>query len=45
MQNNGAAIIYSNVIRPFVKKHEKTFEKTIEFSKGVVKDVSKEGII
>jgi receptor expression-enhancing protein 5/6 len=38
--NNGAAIIYRNIIDPFVQKHEKTFEKTL----GMAGDLAKEGV-
>ena len=43
MQNNGAAVVYNNVIGPFVKKHEKHFEKTFEMAGGLAKDLTKDG--
>ncbi len=43
MKNNGAVVIYSNIIGPFVKKHEKKFEKTFEMAGGLAKDLTKDG--
>ena len=44
MKNNGAAVIYNNVIAPFIKKHEKSIERGIEFAGGLTKDLAKDGM-
>ena len=43
MENNGAAVIYHNFIRPFIKKHEKTIEKAINMTSDLAKDAGREG--
>jgi len=37
MANNGSMIIYHRLIKPFVKKHEKTFDEVIDVAKDAGK--------
>ncbi len=30
MANNGSMVVYNRLIKPFVKKHEKTFDAAID---------------
>ena len=41
--NNGAAIVYNNLIKPFIKRHEKNIEKAFTIAGDIAKDVGKEG--
>ena len=43
MANNGSILIYNKLIKPFVKKHEKTFEKVIDETTHLVKDAGQSG--
>ena len=43
MENNGAAVIYHNFIKPFIKKHEKTIEKAINMTSDLARDAGREG--
>lgn len=42
--NNGAAIVYNNLIKPFIKKHEKNIEKAFTMAGDIAKDVGKEAL-
>lgn len=44
MANNGASVVYHNLIRPFIKKHEKTFEKAIDVTSQLAKEGAKDGM-
>jgi len=37
MANNGSMVIYHRLIKPFVKKHEKTFDEVIDVAKDAGK--------
>lgn len=43
MANNGASVVYHSIIRPFIKKHEKTFEKAIDITSQLAKEGAKDG--
>lgn len=45
MANNGSAVIYHNFIKPFIKRHEKTFEKAIDMTSKLAKEGAKDGKI
>ncbi|XP_003382355.1 PREDICTED: receptor expression-enhancing protein 5-like [Amphimedon queenslandica] len=42
MANNGSAVIYHNFIKPFIKRHEKTFEKAIDMTSKLAKEGAKD---
>ena len=43
MANNGAEVIYHKVIKPFVKKHEKTLDSAIDSATEAAKEVTQQG--
>ena len=43
MANSGSMIIYHRLIKPFVKKHEKTFDEVIDVAKDAGKKLGQKG--
>lgn len=43
MANNGSEVIYHRLIKPFMKKHEKTLDSAISSATNVAKDVTNQG--
>lgn len=42
MKNNGANIIYSNIISPFVKKHEAKIDDVMAMTEAIAREGGKE---
>ena len=45
MENNGSIIIYHRLIKPFVKKHEKTIEGALDAGAKLAKEAGQQGIL
>lgn len=43
MENNGSMFVYHKLIKPFVKKHEKTFEAAMDIAEDAAKAGAKKG--
>ena len=43
MKNNGSVLIYHRLIKPFVKKHERSFEEAIKVGEELAGEVASKG--
>ena len=42
MKNNGAALIYTNIIGPFVRKHEGKIDEMVSMTEALAREGGKE---
>ena len=45
MENNGSVVVYRRLIKPFVKKHEKTIDSAFKTTQQLAGEVASKGII